>query len=276
VIEDQRPDRIVLSYNYLLANIIPPASSFTVNVNGSTTNVSTVNIDGYNVILTLSSGVAFADIVTLSFVQPMEGILQSETGLIAASLTDVQVINLILNKPPSVRIVTPVQNTAFTAPAAISIEATAKDQDGSITKVMFFSGDYKIGEKNSPPYSVSWDDAPVGTHSLTAVAIDNNNATSVSSVVKVNVSSENKYDELINLTPNPNDGNFYIDVFIPTDEKDYEVIIANVLGQVIHRKRYTMEQTSSEFDISGATNGIYIAMVRIGDKIISTRKFIKQ
>ena len=42
--------------------------------------------------------------------------------------------------PPTVNLIAPVNGATFTAPASITLTATATDSDGTISKVEFFNG----------------------------------------------------------------------------------------------------------------------------------------
>ncbi len=92
-----------------------------------------------------------------------------------------------VNKPPVVSISSPTKNNSYITPATIIIDATASDPDGTVSKVEFFNGSVKIGEKLTPPYSIIWKDVTAGTYTLTATAKDNLNAKTVSAPVTVTV-----------------------------------------------------------------------------------------
>jgi len=76
------------------------------------------------------------------------------------------------NKLPAVTITSPVNGNSFTAPANITINATATDSDGTISKVEFFNGSTKLGEDASSPYSFTWLNVAAGTYAVKAVATD--------------------------------------------------------------------------------------------------------
>src|SRR5712671_2008756 len=76
------------------------------------------------------------------------------------------------NVPPTVAIDSPTNGASFTAPAIVTISATANDSDGSVTNVAFFDGATFLGQTNNTPYTVTVGLA-VGSHALTAVATDN-------------------------------------------------------------------------------------------------------
>ena len=49
------------------------------------------------------------------------------------------------NVPPTVSLTSPSNGATYTAPANISLAATASDSDGSVTKVDFYSGTTLLG-----------------------------------------------------------------------------------------------------------------------------------
>jgi hypothetical protein len=91
------------------------------------------------------------------------------------------------NQPPTVALDQPAAGTSFTFGTPIAITATAGDTDGTVARVEFYAGASKIGEDMQAPYEISWSSAPVGTHSLTAVAIDDDGAGTTSLARSVTV-----------------------------------------------------------------------------------------
>jgi parallel beta-helix repeat protein len=91
------------------------------------------------------------------------------------------------NTPPTVDITSPVDGATFPQPANITINATAADSDGTVTKVEFFQGATKIGEDSTAPYSLAWSDVLAAAYSLTARATDNGSAVTTSTAVGVTV-----------------------------------------------------------------------------------------
>jgi len=91
------------------------------------------------------------------------------------------------NNPPSINITTPANNSTYTAPAAITITATAADTDGSIAKVEFYNGATLLGTATASPYTYAWSNVAVGTYSITAKATDNGGAATTSTPVSVTV-----------------------------------------------------------------------------------------
>jgi YD repeat-containing protein len=93
------------------------------------------------------------------------------------------------NAPPTAQLTNPAANTTFGQDSQITLGAAAADADGSIAKVEFFAGATKLGEDTTAPYSFVWTGAPVGGHSLKAVATDNLGATGASAAVNINVAA---------------------------------------------------------------------------------------
>ena len=91
------------------------------------------------------------------------------------------------NQPPVISISSPASGSTYTAPATVAISANASDPDGTITKVEFFNGSTKLGERSSAPWSFTWNNVQPGTYQLTAVATDNANTKSTSSAVSITV-----------------------------------------------------------------------------------------
>ncbi len=89
--------------------------------------------------------------------------------------------------PPTVSITSPANGSTVTSDVVITIQATASDSDGSIARVRFFDGAVQIGEDTSSPYSQTVNGLSVGEHTLTAVAVDNDSATTQSAPVTIQV-----------------------------------------------------------------------------------------
>lgn len=92
------------------------------------------------------------------------------------------------NQPPAVSLSSPANGATFTAPASITISASASDPDGTITRVDFYRGTTLLGSDVASPYSYSWSNVPAGSYALTAVATDNLGARTTSAARTVTVS----------------------------------------------------------------------------------------
>jgi subtilisin family serine protease len=95
----------------------------------------------------------------------------------------------IANLPPVVTLTSPAPGSSFTAPATVTLHATASDPDGSVTKVEFYQGTTKVGEDTVEPYEVSWAGAGAGTYLLTARVTDDSGASVDAAPVAITVNA---------------------------------------------------------------------------------------
>jgi hypothetical protein len=79
---------------------------------------------------------------------------------------------IVVNAPPTVNL-SVVCVSPCTAPATVSLTATAADADGSVSKVEFYRGATLIGARTESPWTFTDSTAPAGTSSYTAKAYDN-------------------------------------------------------------------------------------------------------
>jgi len=93
------------------------------------------------------------------------------------------------NTPPAASIISPADGAGFVSPADVTIEALALDADGTVAKVEFFDGVSSLGSVIAGPF-IKTVTLYAGTHSLTAVATDNQGAATTSAAVTVAVSTE--------------------------------------------------------------------------------------
>lgn len=92
---------------------------------------------------------------------------------------------------PTVSITSPAEAANFTAPASITINATAADGDGTVSKVDFYNGADLIGSDDTAPYSFDWTNVAAGSYALIAKATDNSDLTTASTPVNVIVNAPN-------------------------------------------------------------------------------------
>ena len=93
------------------------------------------------------------------------------------------------NAPPTVGLTAPASGAVFNAPASIAMSATASDSDGSIARVEFYRGSTLIATDTSAPYSITWSNVAAGSYSLTAVAVDNDGASTRSAARAITVNT---------------------------------------------------------------------------------------
>ncbi len=92
---------------------------------------------------------------------------------------------------PEITITSPANGTSFDEGSAIAIEASALDTNGQVIKVEFYAQTVKIGEDETSPFSMVWNDVPAGGYYLTAKATDDEGLTKISDPVKIYVGDLN-------------------------------------------------------------------------------------
>jgi RHS repeat-associated protein len=89
--------------------------------------------------------------------------------------------------PPSVTLTNPADGQIFVAPSNIQIDATAVDAAGFVVSLEFFADATSLGKLTNPPWSLTWSNAPYGSHMLQAVATDNSLLKGTSSPVAITI-----------------------------------------------------------------------------------------
>lgn len=104
------------------------------------------------------------------------------------------------NQPPTITLAPPSGGTTIVGGTSVTLTATASDPDGSVQLVRFFDGSTGIGERTSPPWSISWTPTTAGTRTLTAQATDNLGSTVPSNGVSVTVTAPANQFPTVTLT----------------------------------------------------------------------------
>ena len=96
------------------------------------------------------------------------------------------------NQPPVVTITSPKTGDFLPVGAEILITATVEDHDGSVTNVEFFANGVSLGAVANPVFAVGivWNISEAGAYALTARATDNLSASTTSSGVNVQVTTQ--------------------------------------------------------------------------------------
>ena len=99
-------------------------------------------------------------------------------------------VNITVNDPPYVGLISPANGTNVAAP--VTLTANASDGDGGISKVDFYANGALIGSSSTIGanlFNFVWNNPAFGSYSLTAVATDNYGATTSSSPVSITISN---------------------------------------------------------------------------------------
>ena len=116
-------------------------------------------------------------------------LFDADYGYVALQAATLSGASLPTNTPPTVVITSASDSETFTAPADITITAMASDSNGSISKVEFFDGGTRIGERTNAPYSTVWSNVAPGSYLITAKATDDGGAVTTSMPVNLTVNS---------------------------------------------------------------------------------------
>jgi Bacterial Ig domain/PA14 domain/Secretion system C-terminal sorting domain len=133
--------------------------------------------------------------IVLDFFQNVggQGLAVSYEGMgIAKQVIPAAVLyrEVLSNNPPSI-LLSSNSNTA-TSPGSFVLTANAADNDGTVTKVEFYSSGTLLGTVNTSPYVWNLNAMPEGNYTITAKAYDDNNAVTTSNTVTLTVSPANQ------------------------------------------------------------------------------------
>jgi len=93
----------------------------------------------------------------------------------------------IVNVPPRIALVSPARDTTILTSSGMYLQANASDDDNNLDRVEFYADSTLLGVDRDAPYNYSWYPLPVGSHTVTAVAVDKQGAVAAGRVVKVEV-----------------------------------------------------------------------------------------
>lgn len=170
------------------ATFLTPAN-ITINADVSDATGSIYKVEFYNGTTLLATSVASPYTFTWTGVTAGSYELTVKATDAGGLSATTEIVNISVSDPikPSVSITSPLNNSSFTPPATITINAEAADANGTVTKVEFFNGAVLLATDNTSPYSFVWNAVPQGEYTLTAKATDNDNNTTVSAPVAVSV-----------------------------------------------------------------------------------------
>lgn len=92
------------------------------------------------------------------------------------------------NLAPTVTLTSPAMNQSFTAPASVTLAASASDPENRLARVEFYANGALIGSDATAPFSAAWSPG-AGVYQLTAAAFDAEGNRGNSDTVTISVSS---------------------------------------------------------------------------------------
>jgi len=151
--------------------------------------------------------------------------------------------------PPVVNWVSPKENQAFYAPAAVTLEVNASDIEstGSVARVEFFAGTELVSVLTAPPYRWTTNGLPSGTYTFTARATDNEGASTLSEPITISVQT-NRVFQLAQPAYSVNESNRSITVTVRRNDNSGPATI----------DIQTLDNTARANDTSG--NGQYVGL----------------
>ena len=214
-------------------SITSPANNSTVTtgssvtINAAVSNASASKVQFYNGAALLGEDPTAPYSYTITNIQsgPYNLIAKAVTGstTLSSSTVTITAAAAPANRPPQVSLTAPSVNATYTAPATITLSATASDPDGTISKVDFYNGTSLLATVTGQPYQFTWSNVTAGKYTLSAKATDNAAATAASGSVMVTVNVPN---------PNPPSGGDITgpDCVNKNDIKVFQVSAANQAG----------------------------------------------
>ncbi len=121
-------------------------------------------------------------------VHSIKAVATDDLGL--STTSTVANISVANNNPPTAVITAPLASATIIAPTVVTINATAVDNDGTVTGVEFFVNNVSVGSDATSPYSFDWTSTP-GVKNITVKSTDNKGAITTSSVLTLNIADPN-------------------------------------------------------------------------------------
>jgi hypothetical protein len=102
----------------------------------------------------------------------------------------------VINTPANISITNPENEFTIWSDENMGINVSATDNDFGIERVEFYYTDTKFAEDLTPSYYYNWTDPVIGTHQLTARAVDQYGAVTVSQPITVTVLGDSDLDRM--------------------------------------------------------------------------------
>jgi hypothetical protein len=92
----------------------------------------------------------------------------------------------VSNTAPSATLTSPVQGTTYPlGPVNIELSATGTDPDGVVVQMDFLVNGMLVGSDTTPPFTFTYSNAPPGSYTMLARAVDNLGGTGLSSPIEI-------------------------------------------------------------------------------------------
>jgi uncharacterized protein (DUF1800 family) len=159
------------------------------------------------------------------------------------------------NNPPAVAL--SASATSITLGSSTMLTATASDRDGTVARVTFFDGANSIAQVTTAPYTYNYTPSTPGTHTITAIAVDNQLAQTVSNAVAVIVVPGGNLPPTVSLTATPATINLGAGTDLQATAADPDGSIAKVVFMSNGSAIATITSAPYEFIYSPSAAGVY-------------------
>ena len=170
-------------------NITTPVSGavFAAPANVNITANATVSSGTVTNVQFFTNGISFKSVLAAPFTVTANNLAAGTYALkavaTAAGISATSaVVNITVDAPPSVNITNLLNNATFSAPANVTIRASAFDSDGSVTNVQFLVGANVLTNVSTAPFSGTTNNLAAGNYTLSAIASDNNGVKNTNSI----------------------------------------------------------------------------------------------
>lgn len=162
-----------LDFQEVEANAIRPEDKVLFEKNPSRQEKSFSTSDGFVSLLneSVSSTLKIAPYSSLLLLKSGSGVIEIESP------------------KPTVSLIKPESNQSSEQGETVMIEATAAVQGGEIARVDFYNGSEKLGSSSTAPYTYAWENAPLGSFNLSAVAVADNGQEGSSATISFSVTA---------------------------------------------------------------------------------------
>jgi len=167
-----------------------PNTTVNLNANAASTQTTVKEVDFY------ADGALIASSIATPFSVPyapavgphtLKAIAIDANGTASDPAQIAITVNAVANQPPVIVLTGPKAVANMNAPAAVTLSAAASDPDGSIAKVDFYNNGQFLGSSVTAPYVTTLPNLPDGAYSFTAIATDNQGATTTSNSLSLEI-----------------------------------------------------------------------------------------
>jgi hypothetical protein len=164
-----------------------PVAGVVVALSGAVSASTTTGTDGIYVLGGIPRG------GTVSVTPSLANHTFSPAGRSFANVTNDVVADFVAtalpNAAPAVALTAPAHGATYTAPASVTLNATASDADGTVARVAFYRDATLVSTDTSAPYQATLTGLTAGSYTLSAAAVDDRGATTTSPPVVITVAA---------------------------------------------------------------------------------------